>query len=134
MAAVHGKNTFISVEGNDLSEYCNNIQMPREADSHDVTTFGNSAHRYVGGLVDGTLTLQGIYDSSAGGPQDVLEPLLGTTCTIVYCPAGDGSGQVEKTFEAVLTSYEETVPVADMITWSAEFQIDGDVSVGTVSS
>src|SRR5690606_41769714 len=83
MAAVHGKNAFISVEGNDLSEFCNNIQMPREADSHDVTTFGNSAHRYVGGLVDGTLTLQGIYDSTAGGPQDVLEPLLGTTCTIV---------------------------------------------------
>lgn len=134
MAAVHGKNAFISVEGNDLSEYCNNIQMPREADSHDVTTFGNSAHRYVGGLTDGTLTLQGIYDSAAGGPQEVLEPLLGTACTIVYAPAGDGSGQVEKTFEAVLTSYEETVPVADMITWSAEFQIDGDVTVGTISS
>src|SRR5690606_7978606 len=120
MAAVHGKNAFISVDGNDLSEYCNNIEMPREADTHDVTTFGNSSHRFVGGLLNGTCTLQGIYDSAAGGPQEVLEPLLGTACTIVYMPDGEGEGKVEKTFEAVLQSYEETVPVAEMVTWSAE--------------
>ena len=131
MSAVHGKNAYISVDGADLSEFSNNIQLPREAETHDVTTFGNSAHRYVGGLLDGTCTVQGLYDSDVAGPQATLEPLLGQTVTVVYRPDGTGSGKVEKTFDAILTSYEETVPVAEMITWSAEFQIDGDVVTST---
>lgn len=131
MSAVHGKNAYISVDGTDLSAFSNNIQMPREAESHDVTTFGNSAHRYVGGLKDGTCTIQGIYDNTVGGPADTLEPLLGQTVEVVYRPDGTGEGKPEKVFDAVLTSYEETVPVADMVTWSAEFQIDGDVLVGS---
>jgi len=127
VAAVHGKDAYVSVNGTDLSAFCNNIEMPREADSHDVTTFGNSAHRYVGGLTDGSFTIQGFYDVTVGGPADTLEPRIGQTVEVVYRPAGlDGA---EKAFDAVVTSYEETVPVADMITWACEMQIDGDVTI-----
>lgn len=129
MTLRHGKDAEVEVGGIDLSQWARNVQLPREADTHDVTTYGNNngGHRYRGGLTDGSSTIQGIYDDDAAGPQAVLEPLLGTTTTVVYRPEGSGAGLLEKTFSAVVSKYEETVPVADMITWQLELQVDGPV-------
>lgn len=131
MAFTHGKDTYVSVNGTDMSDFTNSTEIEREADTHDVTTYGNNngAHRYQGGLTDGTGSLGGIYDNAASGsPRVVLEPLLGDTVTIVYRPEGTGTGLPEKTCSAVLMNYNESAPVADMVTWAVELQIDGAVT------
>ncbi|MET7989852.1 hypothetical protein ABZU76_02975 [Amycolatopsis sp. NPDC005232] len=127
MAQVHGKNAYVSLDDKDLSAFCNNIAPKRSADSHDVTTFGSTAHKYAGGLLDGTNTLTGIYESGASGPKKVVEPLLGTVVELVYRPEGTGTGKPEDTVNVLVTAYEETTPVADMITWSATLQLTGAV-------
>ena len=48
MAFVHGKNTFISLNGSDLSAFTNTSELGRTADSHDVTTYGKNSHVYAG--------------------------------------------------------------------------------------
>ena len=40
MAKIHGKVTFVSLDGDDLSAHSNNVEFVRSGDSHDVTTFG----------------------------------------------------------------------------------------------
>lgn len=129
MGFVHGKDAQVELDDNDLSEYSNSIAFNRSADSHDTTTYGKNSKTYKGGLKDGTCTIEGIYDSDeTSGPRAVIEPLLGKTVTFTYRPEGAGDGKPEDTGEAVVTSYEETTPVADMITWQCELQLSGDVT------
>jgi hypothetical protein len=126
---VHGKSTFVSVNGTDISSHSNNVEWKRAGDSHDITTFGNNSHRKQGGLLDGSTTLTGIYDNVAGtGPRAVLRPLIGTVVPVVYRSEGTGAGRPQDTVNGLLVSYEETAPVADMVTWEAEFEFDGDVT------
>lgn len=128
MAKQHGKDTVIKVGSNDISTYCNASELDRSADSHDTTTYGNVAHRKDGGLVDGKFTCSGGYDTTlVSGPRAVLEPLLGLKATVTRRAEGTGAGKAQDLFSALLTKYVETSPVADMVTWSSEWELDGDV-------
>lgn len=128
MAFTHGKGVFVSLNASDLSAFSNNVAFPRSADTHDVTTYGKNSHVYKGGLKDGTATISGVYDDGATGPQAVIEPLLGTNVTLIYRPEGTGSGRPQYSVNVVVMNYEETAPVADMITWQAECQLSDDVT------
>lgn len=128
MAKQHGKDTVIKVGADDISTYADSSELNRTADSHDTTTYGNDSHRKSGGLLDGKFTMSGTYDTTeTTGPRAVLQPLLGTTPTIIRQVEGTGSGKPQDSFAALMVSYVETSPTADMVKWSAEFELDGDV-------
>lgn len=129
MAFVHGKGTFISVAGTNLSTFTNSVELKRAGDSHDITCFGATAHAYQGGLLDGTMSLKGIYDDGdTTKPRQVIGDALGTTVAFVYEAAGAVTLQPKVTGTGVVTSYEESAAVAEMITWTAELQITGAVT------
>jgi hypothetical protein len=130
MAFVHGKGTAVSIDGDDLSAFSNSVQFNRSADSHDVTTFGKTSKVYQSGLKDGQATIEGIYDSTTGtGPGAVLRPLVGGAAVpLEYQPEGISTGKPTSTVDVIVTAYEETAPVADMITWSATFQMSDDIT------
>lgn len=128
MAFVHGKNTFISLNGSDLSAFTNASELNRSADIHDVTTYGKNSHVKLGGLGDGKASMSGIYDNGATGPRDIIEPLVGTTVTLVRRPEGTGSGLPQDSVSVVVAGYVETAPVADMVTWSAELELSDEVT------
>lgn len=128
MAFVHGKDTYISLGGTDISAMCTTSNLARTADSHDVTTYGKDAHVFAGGLLNGTCGLGGVYDSTTSGAHDVITPLIGTVVTLVRRPEGTGSGLPQETVDVLVTNYTETNPVADMVTWSAELQLSDDVT------
>lgn len=130
MAFTHGKNTFISINSgaSDLSAYTNNVEFVYKVDDHDVTTFGQTGHVWQGGLKDGTLTLTGVYDNSTAGPHDVLIPLLGTVCSMSYRSEGTGSGLPQITSNVLVSSYQETAPVADMVTWTCDLMLSGTLT------
>lgn len=127
MAFVHGKNTYISLGGEDLSAYTNTSELSRTADSHDVTTYGKNAHVKEGGLLDGTGSMSGIYDNGTFGPRGVIEPLIGDVVSLVRRPEGTGAGKPQDTVDVLITNYTETNPVADMVAWSCEFELSDDV-------
>ncbi|WP_051362938.1 hypothetical protein [Amycolatopsis thermoflava] len=129
--AVHGKNLVVMINTTDISEFCNSVAPKRSADSHDTTTFGKKSKTYQGGLLDGTVSIEGFYESGTTGPKTILEGALGTTVDFVYRPEGTGSGKPEQSGDAVVTSYEETAPVADMITFKAELQLSDDFDTTT---
>lgn len=126
MAFRHGKDAEFTLNAVDLSAFITNTSFDSNADSHDVTTYGNQSHRKFGGLFDGVASIEGIYDDGATGPRDTIEPLIGTVVPFIYRPEGAGAGLPEVTGNVLVQSYVETVPVADMITWTSNLERDGD--------
>jgi hypothetical protein len=127
MTFVHGRNTQVEIDGDDISEFCNSTTNNRSADSHDVTTYGKNSHVFAGGLKGGTATIGGPYDNGVTGPRSVIEPLLGSVVPFVFRPEGTGVGKPESTVDVLVMAYNESAPVADMIQWTAELQFSDDV-------
>jgi hypothetical protein len=129
MAFKHGKDTAVSVNSVDLSAFTNSTDFNTDADVHDTTTYGQAAHTFQAGLTNGTVTLKGIYDSGASGPGKTLRPLLGgASVTLLYKPEGTGTGKPSRSVSVVVKSYNESAPVADMITWQADLQMTGAIT------
>lgn len=129
MAFVHGKDTVVTLDGDDLSAYATQSDFARTSGSHNVTTFGNDSNVYNGGLLDGTAMIGGIYDNTAAtGPRAVIEPLLGTVVAFIRQPEGAGTGKPQDSCNVLVTGYTETNPVADMVTWQVDLQVSGDVN------
>lgn len=128
MTFIHGKRTFFSLGGDNLSTYTTTSQLERTSDSHDVTTYGKDAHVKQGGLLDGTSTASGIYDNTAmTGPRAVIEPLIGTVVELIRQPEGPGAGKPQDKVDVLVVKYVETNPVADMVTWSVDLELSDDV-------
>lgn len=137
MAFVHGKNTKVTLNSVDLSAFTNNTAFNRTADSHDVTTYGQNGHVFAAGLTNGTVTISGTFDAAATStPAVTIGGLLaaGTEVEFSFQPNGTGSGKPERTCNVIVTGYDETAPVADMVTWSATLQINGAVDITAQSA
>lgn len=128
MTFVHGKSTYISLNGTDLSAFVTTSQIEKTSDKHDVTTYGQTTHVYNGGLKDGTATMSGVYDNGASGPRATILALLGSTTTLVRRPDGTGTGKAQDSVTVLVEKYVETNPVADMVTWSCDMQLSGSVT------
>lgn len=128
MAFKHGKDTYISVDANDISAYTNQSELDVNADEHDVTCYGADDHVVEGGLLAGGMSMGGIYDDTAAGPKAVLEPLIGTKVTLIRRPIGPGAGKPQESLTVLISRYVETNPVAGMITWACELTKSGPVN------
>lgn len=129
MTLQHGKDTVVTLGGDDLTDYSNNSQLEFNADSHDVTTYGKNAHVFRGGLKNGTASVSGFYDTTAmTGPRAVIQPLVGTVVELVHQPEGVGVGKPQDVVDVLVTKYTQTHPVADMVTWTVELQFSDDVN------
>lgn len=131
MARYHGKNTFLSVDGVDLSPYLNEVTWPNDRDTAESSTFGQDAKTYVAGLSDSTIDLGGVWDDTAvSGPDVVLPPLLADDAPVevIFGPSGDAATRRRFTAQAILTSYETTAPIGDVVAFSASFQVTGPIT------
>lgn len=129
MAFKHGKGTVFKVNSVDLSTYTQTSEIDRGADEHDVTGYGKNDHVVEGGLLKGSFSAEGTYDSTAvSGPRAALTPLIGTKVPVIRQPEGTGTGKPQDSFTALITQYVETNPVTDMIKWSVKGTISDAVT------
>jgi hypothetical protein len=126
MARTHSKHTVIIIDGNDISQHCTDSNVEESSGTEDNTTYGKNKVVKDPTLGDGAFGCSGKYDSSATGPRAVLKPLVGTKVTVQYRPEGTGSGLPQDTFDAVITKYTETAPVAGYRLWSLETEPSDD--------
>ena len=132
MAKLHGRFQVITVDGDSVK--VTTSQLERGGDSHDTTLSGDEGHVFSSGLDTGSFTMSGIYDSTAmTGPRAVLRPLVNTVVEFTRAPEGTGTGKPLETFDAHITKYVETSPVADMVTWSLDATVSGTVADTTQS-
>lgn len=132
--AIHGKDTVFSLDGQDISEHLTNVSFPRQQDTHDSTTFGQTGHTFIGGLTNGTFSLQGFWDKTAvSGSATVLDGLIveGTPVAWEYGPEGGTTGDIKYSGNGIVQSVDYASPVADLVTFAATIQISGAVTTGT---
>lgn len=134
MAFINGKNAKFTINSVDLSTFMTAVKPDRTSDAVDVTTLGASSKSYLPGIKDAKISIEGIYDDGEAGPGATLRPMVGGAAqTFEYDPEGDTTGKPMVTGNVLVTGYHESVPVAGMITWSADLQCSGDLTDGTVS-
>jgi hypothetical protein len=125
---VHGKDTYISIDGNDLSSSSDTSEIERASDEDDVTCYGHDDHVVAGGLLKGSASVGGTYNDTASGPAAVLKPLIGTVVTLVRRPEGTGTGKPQESMSVLVKSVKETNPVAGHIKWSCDMTRSGPIT------
>jgi hypothetical protein len=131
----HGKTAVFKVDDSggtlrDLSDASNSISFPREAEVLETTSFGSSDRTYIVGFKNQTISVEGSFDATYDG---YLAGILGQDATVSfeYGPEGSTATRVKYTGECILTSYESSAGVGDVVNFSASFQITGAVTRGT---
>lgn len=135
MAFVHGKDSAFKLDNasgtlTDISTYVNSVDFPETADVAETTTLGDSSKSYIVGLKDATISIAGLWDSTVDG---ILGAVVGQSATLSfeYSPEGTTGGNIKYTGECILTSYSQSSPVGDVVGFSADLQVSGDVTRGT---
>jgi len=142
VAFIHGSKAIVKLDNaanalTDISTYVRSITFSRSADLAEVSVMGNTSKKYITGLKDGQITLEGPWDAVI---DTQLNDLLGNEAVggagvhadLEYYPEGTATGKRKYSMKVVHTTFEPASPVDDAATWSAEFQVDGDVTVGVV--
>lgn len=132
MAFKHGKAATFLLGTDDLSAFLDDIQWSRSRETGETTTYGASGDNKtkLAGLRDSSFSIKGKYDSTATtGPAAVLNAALDSdTATVAKIrPEGTGSGLPETEVSCFCTKYTESVPVGDIITFSADFDCTGAI-------
>jgi hypothetical protein len=136
MAFRHGRFAEITVNTKDLSTFCNSADLSIDVDTADTTTFTATWKTALTGVAGGKIDLKGEYDPTATtGPAAVLTALIGADpFEVTVYPGGNSAGQLSRTFDAILTSYQESSPVGGTVTFSAGLMVTGAVSFDTVGA
>lgn len=130
MAFAHGRHTYVSVDGINLSAYTDTTDFDdKGAEAHETTTYGNRRKTYSSGLGDGTVSIGGTSDDSVNGARAVLKPLMATgeAVPFIFRPFGTGAGKAQSTVDVIVTGFKESNPVGGMSKWTAELQMTGDL-------
>lgn len=124
MTRRHGKDTVVTIDGNDISPFTDNTVFTEAVDTHDITGYGLEAHDFIAGLYLNNVTISGNYDDGMTGPAAVIRPIKDAKLpvTFVYQPEGVGSGLPQRSLSVLVQNYVETDPAADKITWTSELQ------------
>lgn len=137
MAFRHGKNTVVLIKEFDLSSYFNDATTSASVETAETTTYGvaNGSKTYVTGHNDGTVSLSGLFEGAAGGVDQVLTSVIGSSTDVNFTIANDGGMAVGRRCtigQSIETSYEVNSPVADVVSVSAELQPDGGIQRGVI--
>jgi hypothetical protein len=132
----HGKNVNVFINEYDFSTYFNDVSATTTVETAEVSAFGSNAKEYIVGLLDGTVSLGGMFDGTATGTDVVFSAVLGsaTKQNVIVAPSGHSNGATAIVLEADDTSYEVSGAVADIVQTSAEFQSSDGVEHGKILS
>jgi len=129
----HGKTTNILLNGYDMSAYMNDAKASRSVDTGETTTFGASSKTYITGLADGTISLSGLFEAStSAGSDPVLSGQVAdsTDDVLTIFPEGNILGRRAQLSQGLITKYEVSAAVGDVVSISADFQNDGGIDAG----
>jgi hypothetical protein len=124
----------INIAGTDFSDSIAAVTLDISRESLEVTAFGDSARRYIGGLQDSSVTLSFHQDFAAGSVDDTFFSNLGGTVAVIIKPTSGSvtSSNPSYTFNALVV---QTTPfssnVGDLATMDLTFPVDGQITRGT---
>lgn len=120
----------------DLSAYLSNMDLDQLIAALETTTYlaTGGSKTFLSGLRDGKVGISGYFDPTLDAHMNgvIAAHAAGTlaTASVVVGPAGLTTGLPKYSFEAILTDYKCTSPVAGIVTWSATLQVTGAITRG----
>lgn len=121
-----------------LSSYLTSIEgLPGERELVDTSKIGDSGHTFTPSLQNAPFSVDGIYNNENNGIHAVLANLraMSTATTFAYGPSGNSTGaspaSVRISGSCWLRSYVITGRVGSAVSFRAQFQSEGVVSIGT---
>lgn len=76
-------NALVTINAIDLSTKSNSVTLNYEVDSVEVTAFGDSGHKFAGGLQNLSVEIAMMQDFAASLTEATIYPLVGTTTTLI---------------------------------------------------
>lgn len=139
MPFVHGKGLAFRIDNaagtiQTISQFVDSVDLDNSIDMAETTTAGAEAKTFVSGQSDATLSVSGKWDSTATtGPDAILRGLIGleASSTFEFGPEGSTTGRTRYTGECFMTGYAVSAPVGGVVTFTADFQVTGAVTIGT---
>lgn len=127
MAKIILTDAFISVNGVNLSDHGNHVEINSEKDLQDVTSFGATSKTYLLGLGDGTMAFTFFQDFAVGSVDATLFPIHsgGTSVALEVRATSGGRSATNPAYlmTGVLPTYSPlNGDVGDPSTIDAEFQ------------
>lgn len=119
MAFLIGNNTKVVIDDDDLSAYFRQADTESSRNMGKTTTFGKTAETYVPGLVDGKLSLQGLYDATADAQLAAMLSNAGGKATSVGVE-GLAAGKRVKVMSALAAMLKVSSPVGDIVAVNLE--------------
>jgi hypothetical protein len=126
----------INIAGQDFSDSIAAVTLDISREQLEVTSFGNTARRYIAGLQDASVTFSFHQDFAAGSVDSTLFTNLGGTVAVVIKPTGGSvtSSNPSYAFNALVV---QTTPfssnVGDLATMDVTFPVDGAITRGTAA-
>jgi len=134
MAKFYARDYKITVGTANLSEDIASVTLDITADEIETTSFGANYRTRIGGLKDGSVSLDFHQDFGAGSVDALLFPLMGSTVAVAIAPT---SGTVSATnpeyrFTALVTQYQPFAgAVGDLATLSVTWPTASEIVRGT---
>ncbi len=124
----------ITIGGTDFSDSLAAVTLDVSREQLEITAFGDSARRYIGGLQDSSVTLSFHQDFAAGAVDSTIWSNLGGTVAIVVKPTSSAVSATNPsyTFNAlVVQSTPFASNVGDLATMDVTWPVDGAITRGT---
>ena len=83
MAVLALTDASITINSIALGNRANSVTVNYEVDSIEVTTFGDTGHKFIGGLQNNSVEIALMQDFAAANVEATIYPLVGTTTTVV---------------------------------------------------
>ena len=130
---VHGKSTDFELDdtsgtSRSLANTLTSVDFPETIDTAETTAFGATSRSYIVGLRSATISVSGLWDATIDGYIIGTEP---SSRSFIFGPAGSTGGNVKYTGECILTNYSISNPVGDVVTYTLDLQVTGNVTRGT---
>ncbi len=115
MAVLVLTNAFVSVGGTDLSAKSNSVTLNYEIDSIEVTAFGDTGHKFTGGLQNNSCEIAFHQDYATSNVEATLYPLVGTTTTLIIKPNGSVTSATNPAYTLTGAFLAAHTPVAGAV-------------------
>jgi len=109
MAQIVLTDASITINSVSLGNRANSVELNFEVDSVEVTAFGDTGHKFTGGLQNVSCNIEFQQDFAASNVEATIYPLVGTTTTVVIKPTSGAVSSSNPSYtisSAFLTSHQ----------------------------
>lgn len=122
LAATHGKNGRVFVDGYDISAYLKSFNLDYSCDLAEIPGFSYNSKKYIVGLQDAQASGDGVWDGGTTAIDAILDGVKSSESIWSYYPGGYANGEPGYGFKALRTAYGVQVSKDEAVNFSVAAQ------------